>query len=734
MVLGLQRFRTKLLRVLPSPVRQSLVERKLETLKEELPSLVHQSLETLLERQKGLLELATAYDILWRYLREQNNFWPNNLRIEESDIFEQSLPSKNLVDFLFDHFNLDYRMYARLNEATIQSYSKAEKHYEAALEADPSAVLPRKRLALMRLTQNFIHYALLVWEEFYDCTGDPFAKNRFEQLSKYHEKYNLMASRSHFINLAKMMREHSDIYTADNLQMIDHIIKEYEGSQKEEEDDIVKRQRHLASTQRNPVLKAAGLTFAGVEEYVRENPDDEDGYLELHRQHVLRSQLHLAFEVLKDAVKEHPDFLEARKVLAMDRYAWKGEWLKTIQELEELREDLPDDPGVVLPLIHLYEELRMTGKTDELWESFFRSLIFGDAANSCDISKITGSRNSVHHIGNFEFEVFGLPFNVIIKFFPDLSEEGCTDDKVVEYEVIKSFREIAEKRPELGLLHSLPVVRYYSPKSPFPRPGVCLVTKGVSTGWTLERGGGDFFKENILPRTLKLLAAIHAASLEFPEGKLMDVVANAEGFFEGRLESTFFKFYGSFAPLEESVVESFRSYYSPISSVLESLPRCYYKDANLKNWMSPIGDEKITAIDFEKNWLLPPQLDLVSLLEFGREYLDDEDIDEMLQIYHSSFCGFSGEETSLSDFMEAYPYAAVQRHLELIGYRKRDSASSQDEEELQKLENEIDYHANRTLHYLSYLADKHSGDERDDILELERLLPQLLPSLTGAQP
>lgn len=353
------------------------------------------------------------------------------------------------------------------------------------------------------------------------------------------------------------------------------------------------------------------------------------------------------------------------------------------------------------------------------------------------VSSVLWSRNEVFSITPTQ--------NLVCKLFPCVSEGHWSGGNVVEYDMIETFRDVAKQRPELGLGDSLPTVRYYS--IDLPCLEACLVTE--IAGEPLEQfRGKDNFKE-ILRSAVKLLAGIHAASLEFPEGKLTDIVAQKEAekqdYFEWRIESLLFDNPHLSQSPDKLKRESFKESYDPISSKLKTQPRFYYKDANLRNWLYSPHQQSLTAIDFEKNWALPPQLDLVALLEYNEPYLDDEGIDKMLQVYHTNFCEYSHQDIPFSDFKEAYPYAAVQRHLEQIGYHKGnpfllidradDLSQKEREERLQAWEKELKYRAHRCLHYLSYLAEKHSGTEKgDNILRLKELLPQIFPQFTAGQP
>ena len=95
----------------------------------------------------------------------------------------------------------------------------------------------------------------------------------------------------------------------------------------------------------------------------------------------------------------------------------------------------------------------------------------------------------------------------------------------------------------------------------------------------------------------------------------------------------------------------------------------WYKDANPRNWL--VGAQGIIAIDFEHNALLPVQLDLVSLLEFGPAPASLGAKKAAFRSYLASFYG--DQAVDRRKFFQQYRWAGLQRHLELAGYRMRDT-------------------------------------------------------------
>lgn len=101
---------------------------------------------------------------------------------------------------------------------------------------------------------------------------------------------------------------------------------------------------------------------------------------------------------------------------------------------------------------------------------------------------------------------------------------------------------------------------------------------------------------------------------------------------------------------------------------LKDAPIGFYKDANPRNWL--VNGGKVAALDFEHSQLLPVQLDLVSLLEFGPSPMNVFETIEAFDAYFDAR-GISDEDAR-QEFKAQYRFAGLQRHLELAGYRARD--------------------------------------------------------------
>jgi hypothetical protein len=128
---------------------------------------------------------------------------------------------------------------------------------------------------------------------------------------------------------------------------------------------------------------------------------------------------------------------------------------------------------------------------------------------------------------------------------------------------------------------------------------------------------------------------------------------------------------------------------------LRGAPVGFYKDANPRNWLvekgKGKGKDRVVAIDFEHGILLPVYLDLVSLLEFGPSPVDDFLRMDMLHEYYER----AMPAVEYDRFLEQYRYAALQRHMELAGYRARDREHGA-----------VLWHVNRAIYYAKELGQE----------------------------
>jgi len=189
-------------------------------------------------------------------------------------------------------------------------------------------------------------------------------------------------------------------------------------------------------------------------------------------------------------------------------------------------------------------------------------------------------------------------------------------------------------------------------------------------------------------------------------------------YFTHRIEDVFFGQLEDFYEFDDNDLKSrFLSGFGSLNEILVQADRTLYKDSNLRNWVvNRFGD--LGAIDFEGLRLMPSQLELVNILEFVNCFSDNE-IEEYLRDYVQFTEDQTGREFDFDDFYMVYRTAAVQRHLELIGYRARDFSKSTD---MQNQREQV-YHFNRAQAHLDYLREQ--GLIAEDTVHLESLIEDL---------
>ena len=97
----------------------------------------------------------------------------------------------------------------------------------------------------------------------------------------------------------------------------------------------------------------------------------------------------------------------------------------------------------------------------------------------------------------------------------------------------------------------------------------------------------------------------------------------------------------------------------------------WYRDANPRNYaVTPFG--VVEAFDLQGDRYAPVQIDLVSLLEFGKKYVTEEQKGVLIELYRREYEKENNTKVDPVQFKEAYQAARLQRHLELAGYRARD--------------------------------------------------------------
>jgi hypothetical protein len=163
-----------------------------------------------------------------------------------------------------------------------------------------------------------------------------------------------------------------------------------------------------------------------------------------------------------------------------------------------------------------------------------------------------------------------------------------------------------------------------------------------------------------------LLAKIHQSRIPAP------VNAPIDSYYCNRLSSCFYDQLADSPLCREipaSIANEFSFLGSRVREELEDAPTGWYKDANPRNWLVE-DDGTVVAIDFEHRMRLPVVFDLVSLLEFSSVPVPNLIRDRVISHYLTEF--YSNNKSPVKKFTEHYNIAALQRHLELAGYRARD--------------------------------------------------------------
>ncbi len=224
-----------------------------------------------------------------------------------------------------------------------------------------------------------------------------------------------------------------------------------------------------------------------------------------------------------------------------------------------------------------------------------------------------------------------------------------------------------------------------------------LISGGTKNLWQQPSKNG-------IRRAVKFLAYIHKIGTEGKEElKLEDPADTNSFYFEERLANTLFRHVAVSEEMKSTINEDYHVVWEPILAYHRK-HKVLYKDANPRNWV--LGNNgRLIAIDFESNLLMPPQLDLVSILEFG-EHLSEEELREHIDVY-LDYAGLNDEDAR-AEFHKVYDFVAVQRHLEWIGYLERDIKNRQ---EVGMSAAEQQHHKERALFYLSKLRNVSNEEE-----------------------
>jgi hypothetical protein len=204
------------------------------------------------------------------------------------------------------------------------------------------------------------------------------------------------------------------------------------------------------------------------------------------------------------------------------------------------------------------------------------------------------------------------------------------------------------------------------------------------------RDVSDSEKMRLLRTAAVMLARIHVFGTNLykrglppdstvTELHINDVVGQDKDYFTGKIDDTLFRYYAEEpeTTISQRLQDKVLSSHAVINARLAGASRDFYKDHNPRNIVvDPLDD--ITAIDFESSKMLPCQIDLVSLLEFGSMYVTEKQKQAVIDAYINEKERLLETDIDRGEFLWTYQYARVQRHLEMVGYRSRDYRLEED--------------------------------------------------------
>jgi hypothetical protein len=253
----------------------------------------------------------------------------------------------------------------------------------------------------------------------------------------------------------------------------------------------------------------------------------------------------------------------------------------------------------------------------------------------------------------------------------------------------------------------------------------------------------DVIKENpaeasrIAAVSARMLARIHALGTKVCERglppvptverlEITDKVQDKREFFTDKMRSLLGEYCRAFpAVMQAGRIDDLAQEYAPVNDHLRSVGRDFYKDHNPRNIVVDI-EGNATIIDFEAAHLMPCQIDLVSLLEFGSDYFAERRRRRIIEAYVREKEALLMQDIDRARFMQTYQYAAVQRHLELIAYRSRDYAATADDERREDNLGRLRYHLAAAEKAAERIAsDGSSGSTRN----IHRVIKEVVKSI-----
>ncbi len=342
------------------------------------------------------------------------------------------------------------------------------------------------------------------------------------------------------------------------------------------------------------------------------------------------------------------------KVLYSVSSIFRGEYDSALEGLRDLITENPSHPGTQF----LIGQIHLTKGDYLLAEMWHRESIRTVNKTNIYLKHITESRNEVRTvIGNRLLEK-----NIIVKEYVEL------EAKEREWNNTLIFRKYLGEQIQAPLTTELDDISIFR-------------IAGKKTLLDMIKEGDKRQIYRLTREAAILLAKIHAFGSELVNRGLppdtptteIDIYSVKPNHFPSKLERTIF-YYSIDDPgldIPDTAKKRILRAYSIVAESLKKSKHEYYKDHNPRNIL--IDDfGQLIAIDFETSMMLPCQIDLVSLLEFGSDYLTSRQKKSIIKDYLKTKRKVLGCSYCVDEFMYFYENARVQRHLELVGYISRD--------------------------------------------------------------
>lgn len=234
-----------------------------------------------------------------------------------------------------------------------------------------------------------------------------------------------------------------------------------------------------------------------------------------------------------------------------------------------------------------------------------------------------------------------------------------------------------------------------------------LVMRRTGTDTLFERPTRNYMSQAI---DSLVRIHLHGTVLKNSEGDF-DNPADQKTYYTDRLISIL----SLFLDLDQQTLDAIADNYGFVNRMLQKAEHLlYYKDANPRNFL--ISDRRVKAIDFETRRLAPFQFDMVTLLEFTERH--ERYKRPMYEQYKKGVKRLGIDRTRLN---YTYPFAALQRHLELIAYFERDYRVTGDG----RIKEGQRYHLRKALIYMEKIKSYADVDEQKEIENLKDIFSRL---------